>query len=67
MKPTTQFIGLSESAKTLRNLVATMANSNATVMITGESGTGKELLARLLHDQSELWRELCTYKLRGYP
>jgi sigma-54 dependent transcriptional regulator, flagellar regulatory protein len=53
MKPTTQFIGLSESAKTLRNLVATMANSNATVMITGESGTGKELLARLLHDQSD--------------
>jgi sigma-54 specific flagellar transcriptional regulator A len=53
MKPTTQFIGSSESAKTLRNLVATMANSNATVMITGESGTGKELLARLLHDQSD--------------
>jgi len=53
MKPPTQFIGLSESAKTLRNLVATMANSNATVMITGESGTGKELLARLLHDQSD--------------
>lgn len=53
MKPTTQFIGLSESAKTLRNLVATMANSNATVMITGESGTGKELLARMLHDQSD--------------
>jgi len=53
MKPTTQFIGSSESAKTLRNLVATMANSNATVMITGESGTGKELLARMLHDQSD--------------
>ena len=49
MKPTTQFIGLSESAKTLRNLVATMANSNATVMITGESGTGKEVFARALH------------------
>jgi sigma-54 specific flagellar transcriptional regulator A len=53
MKPTTQFIGSSESAKTLRNLIATMANSNATVMITGESGTGKELLARLLHEQSD--------------
>jgi sigma-54 dependent transcriptional regulator, flagellar regulatory protein len=62
MKPTTQFIGLSESAKTLRNLVATMANSNATVMITGESGTGKELLARLLHDQSDrCGAKLCTY------
>lgn len=53
MKPTTHFIGSSESAATLRQLVATMANSNATVMITGESGTGKELLARLLHEQSE--------------
>ena len=53
MKPTTNFIGSSESAATLRQLVATMANSNATVMITGESGTGKELLARLLHEQSE--------------
>jgi len=53
MKPTTNFIGSSESAATLRQLVATMANSNATVMITGESGTGKELLARLLHEQSD--------------
>ena len=53
MKPTTHFIGSSESAATLRQLIATMANSNATVMITGESGTGKELLARLLHEQSD--------------
>ncbi len=53
MKPMTHFIGASESATALRQLVATMANSNATVMITGESGTGKELLARLLHEQSE--------------
>jgi sigma-54 specific flagellar transcriptional regulator A len=53
MKPTTHFIGSSESAVALRQLVATMANSNATVMITGESGTGKELLARLLHEQSD--------------
>ena len=52
MKPIPHFIGSSESAQALRGLVATMANSNATVMITGESGTGKELLARLLHDQS---------------
>lgn len=53
MKPTTQFIGSSQSAVALKELVATMANSNATVMITGESGTGKELLARLLHDESD--------------
>jgi sigma-54 specific flagellar transcriptional regulator A len=53
MKPMTHFIGSSDSAVALRQLVATMANSNATVMITGESGTGKELLARLLHEQSD--------------
>jgi len=52
MKPLPHFIGSSELAQALRGLVATMANSNATVMITGESGTGKELLARLLHDES---------------
>ncbi len=53
MKPTTNFICSIASAATLRQLIATMANSNATVMITGESGTGKELLARLLHEQSD--------------
>jgi len=52
MKHSINFIGSSAPAHALRHLVATMANSNATVMITGESGTGKELLARLLHEQS---------------
>ena len=53
MKPKTHFIGSSHSTHALRTLVASMANSEATVMITGESGTGKELLARLLHEQSD--------------
>jgi len=53
MKPKTHYIGSSPSTQSLRSLVASMANSSATVMITGESGTGKELLARLLHEQSD--------------
>ena len=53
MKSQSFFIGTSPLAQALRRLVATMANSNATVLITGESGTGKELLARSLHEQSD--------------
>ena len=52
MKSSTYYIGSSSTAKALRELVANMANSNATVLITGESGTGKELVARMLHEQS---------------
>ena len=53
MKSQTFFIGTSPIAQALRRLVTTIANSNATVLITGESGTGKELLARSLHEQSD--------------
>jgi sigma-54 specific flagellar transcriptional regulator A len=53
MKSQSFFIGNSPIAQALRRLVSTIANSNATVLITGESGTGKELLARSLHDQSD--------------
>jgi sigma-54 specific flagellar transcriptional regulator A len=52
MKSSAQYIGQSPSAQSLRSLLATIANSNSTILITGESGTGKELLARSLHDQS---------------
>lgn len=37
----------------LRRLIATVARSQATVLISGESGTGKELIARALHEASE--------------
>jgi len=47
------FIGASTSAEALRTLIARVASSTATALITGESGTGKELVARALHDQSD--------------
>ena len=45
-------IGKSASMKALMDLLAMVAPSEATVLISGESGTGKELIARSLHDNS---------------
>ena len=36
----------------LLEMVATVAPSEATVMITGESGTGKEVCAEAIHEES---------------
>ena len=45
-------IGHHPSMVKILKLVAQIANSDATVLITGESGTGKELLANALHYNS---------------
>lgn len=42
-------IGKSSAMKALMDMLAMVAPSEATVLITGESGTGKELIARALH------------------
>ncbi|MFV0422998.1 sigma-54-dependent transcriptional regulator [Oleidesulfovibrio sp.] len=47
-----RIIGRSEAVKQLTELVATVAPSEATVLITGESGTGKELVAKAIHEGS---------------
>ncbi len=47
------FIGNSPAAQAVRAMIARVASSQATVLITGESGTGKELVARALHEQSD--------------
>ncbi|MBK8251217.1 MAG: sigma-54-dependent Fis family transcriptional regulator [Polyangiaceae bacterium] len=41
--------GESEPIRRLRDLMAHVADSDASVLITGESGTGKEVVARALH------------------
>lgn len=46
------FLGRSEAAKSVLDLVRQAAAYDSTVLFTGESGTGKELLARALHDLS---------------
>jgi len=45
-------IGKSATMKALMDMLAMVAPSEATVLITGESGTGKELIARSLHYNS---------------
>ncbi len=45
-------IGKSPAMKELMAMIAMVAPSEATVMITGDSGTGKELIARSIHYNS---------------
>jgi two-component system response regulator HydG len=45
-------IGKSKAMKELIDLLAMIAPSEATVLITGESGTGKELIAKSIHHNS---------------
>lgn len=45
-------IGSSPSIKFCKYLVASVANTEANVLITGETGTGKELFASAIHNHS---------------
>lgn len=45
-------IGESPAIKALRDQIARVAPTNATVLIIGETGTGKELVARAIHKNS---------------
>ncbi len=47
-----QIIGEAPAIRELRQLIQTVAPTNATVLILGESGTGKELVAGALHNLS---------------
>ncbi len=48
-----QILGDAAATGRLRDLVARVAPSEATVLIRGESGSGKEVVARALHAQSQ--------------
>lgn len=50
--PRHALVGQSPAMRQVRQLVARVAGTHASVLILGESGTGKELVAREIHRQS---------------
>src|SRR4051794_25134492 len=51
-QPFTGIVGSSEAMRVVLDLVARVAATDATVLITGETGSGKELIARAVHQRS---------------
>ena len=51
-QPVTSIVGRSPAMVAVYRIIARVAATNSTVLISGESGTGKELVARAIHDNS---------------
>ena len=47
-----ELVGVSRAVAQVRDMVAKVAPTDSSVLITGESGTGKEVVARGIHSQS---------------
>ncbi len=47
-----RIVARSDTMKKIMEVVAQVAPTSSTVLVTGESGTGKELIARAIHDNS---------------
>lgn len=47
-----EILGSSPAMQAVREVIARVAKTNSTVLITGETGTGKELVARAIHRNS---------------
>lgn len=63
-----RIIGHSPAIRTLRTLIANVADTAANVLIEGETGTGKELVARCLHDfSSRRDKEFVAINCGGLP
>ncbi|HXK24334.1 MAG TPA: sigma-54 dependent transcriptional regulator [Myxococcota bacterium] len=61
-------IGASPALRSVLDVVAKVAETDSTVLITGESGTGKELIARALHYNSRrAERRLVTVNCGAIP
>ena len=52
LEGSSEITGRSVAIRQLREQIARVAPTNATVLITGETGTGKELVARAIHRSS---------------
>jgi len=48
-----EIVGTSEPLRRVLGMVAKVADTDSTVLITGETGTGKELFARAIHKRSQ--------------
>jgi two-component system, NtrC family, response regulator HydG len=48
-----EFVGMSKAMCAVYELIKSVANTSASILVTGESGTGKELVARTIHQLSK--------------